>query len=110
MRALFDDADGGADADVGVDGGDGGGVGADAAVRGGVAGDVAAVHADPAPGEAHPVGHGSALEVAAFGDGVAGVGVGVVDVALGVVDGAVEVGGFAGLEFFEDGVVSGGVG
>ncbi len=77
---------------------------------GGVAGDVAAVHADTAPGEAHPVGHFGALEATAFGDGIAGVCVGAVDVALGIVDGAVEVGGFAGADFLKNGVVAGGSG
>ena len=66
------------------------------------------MHADAAPGETHPVGHGGSDEFAAFGNFVfCGIGVGIVEVAFGVVDLAVEIGAFVRFEFLEDLVVSG---
>lgn len=81
---------------------------ADASVGGIPAVDVSFVHADAITGQAHPVEHGSADELAAFGDFVlAGVGVGFGDFSCGIVDGAVEVGSFV-FDLFGDAEVAGG--
>lgn len=100
---LFHDGGGGAD------GGElkefhGNGIGgADAAVGEALAGfHLACVHADAVCGQAHPVGHGGAVEAAALGQFIhEDVCVGVDALALGVVEVAVAVGGVL-LLFLDD--------